>query len=158
MDTQPDSAESAGVVFPPPLVYLGGLALGWLIGYFVPLRLIPDQYRWPIGLPLLLLWLIVWIAALPQFRAARTPISTRKPLTALITSGIYRYTRNPIYVGMTLFYLGIAIIAGLGWSLVLAVPIAFVVEFGVVRREEAYLERRFGEQYLAYKQHVRRWL
>jgi protein-S-isoprenylcysteine O-methyltransferase Ste14 len=158
MMARSDSNESAGVAFPPTVAYLSGLALGWLIGYVHPLRLVPDPYRWPVGVSLLLLWLVVWVVALSQFRAAATTVSTHKPVTALITSGIYRYTRNPIYVGWTLLYLGVAVIAGLGWSLVLAIPVWILMDYGVVRREEAYLERLFGGDYLEYKRRVRRWL
>src|SRR6516162_5724128 len=80
MMARSDSNESAGVAFPPTVAYLSGLALGWLIGYVHPLRLVPDPYRWPVGVSLLLLWLVVWVVALSQFRAAATTVSTHKPV------------------------------------------------------------------------------
>ena len=95
---------------------------------------------------------------LMRFRRARTPLDVRKPATALITQGPYRFSRNPIYVSMTLLYAGLAFLLGNGWVLALAAPVLLVMDFWVVRREERHLEAKFGEDYLRYKAAVRRWL
>ena len=82
----------------------------------------------------------------------------RKPATALATAGPYRVSRNPIYLALTLFYLGVGLAAGSLWVVVLAGPALLVMHLGVVRREERYLERRFGAAYLDYARRVRRWI
>ena len=150
--------DSAGVVFPPPFIYVAGLLAGLLLERFVPLHLPLGPARWPIAAVLLLGWLALWAAALPRFRQAKTPVSPREPVTALMTSGIYAHVRNPLYLGLSLFYLGVCAIAQSGWMLLLFIPVTAIIRFAVISAEERYLERRFGAQYLDYKQHVRRWL
>jgi protein-S-isoprenylcysteine O-methyltransferase Ste14 len=76
----------------------------------------------------------------------------------LVTTGIHSWSRNPIYLGLFLVYGGIGVAAGSLWALIVAVPLAITIRYGVVAREEAYLERRFGDAYRDYKAHVRRWL
>lgn len=151
-------SDSAGVRFPPPFIYVAGLLAGWLLERFVPLHVPLGPARWPVAAILLLGWVALWAAALPLFRAAHTPISPREPVTALMTSGIYGRMRNPLYLGMSLFYLGMCAIAQSGWMLLLFVPVTAIVRYAVIGAEERYLERRFGAQYLDYMQAVRRWL
>jgi len=89
---------------------------------------------------------------------ARTNINPFKPTTALVTSGPYRFSRNPIYLATTLLYIGAALSFRIITALVI-VPFALILlEFGVIRREERYLERKFGDQYRDYRSHVRRWI
>ena len=83
---------------------------------------------------------------------------TNVPTRALVTTGIHGWTRNPIYVGFFLVYLGIGIAARSPWILILTPPLAVTIRYGVVAREEVYLERRFGDAYGDYKMRVRRWL
>ncbi|HEY6357300.1 MAG TPA: isoprenylcysteine carboxylmethyltransferase family protein [Vicinamibacterales bacterium] len=130
---------------------------GWLLERFMPLHLPLGVARWPIAAILLLGWIALWAAALPRFRAAHTPVSPREPVTALMTSGIYGRMRNPLYLGLSLFYLGITAIAQSGWMLLLFVLVTAIVQYAVIGAEERYLERRFGTQYVEYKQRVRRW-
>jgi protein-S-isoprenylcysteine O-methyltransferase Ste14 len=85
-------------------------------------------------------------------------VPTNEPTRALVTTGVHGWTRNPIYLGMLLLYLGIGMAARSAWTLILAPPLALTLRYGVVAREEAYLERRFGDAYAAYKARVRRWL
>ncbi len=93
-----------------------------------------------------------------RFQAAGTNIPPSLPTTALVIDGIYRRTRNPLYLGMTLVYLGLGVAAGSIWAIVLVVPLLWVINTGVVAREERYLERKFGDAYRAYKARVRRWV
>ena len=83
---------------------------------------------------------------------------TNEPTRALVTTGIHGWSRNPIYVGLFLVYGGIAIAMHSPWALILAVPLAVTIRYGVIAREEAYLEERFGDAYRDYKARVRRWL
>jgi protein-S-isoprenylcysteine O-methyltransferase Ste14 len=82
----------------------------------------------------------------------------RKPTTSIVSTGPYRFTRNPIYLSMTLLAVGIAVLANTIWILVMLAPVLFVMQFLVIAREESYLTRKFGEEYLRYKSKVRRWI
>jgi len=93
-----------------------------------------------------------------RFQAAGTNIPPSLPTTALVVDGIYRRTRNPLYLGMTLVYLGVGVAAGSIWAIVLVVPLLWIINSGVIVREESYLERKFGDAYRAYKARVRRWV
>jgi protein-S-isoprenylcysteine O-methyltransferase Ste14 len=93
-----------------------------------------------------------------NFSGSATPVPTNQPTHALVTTGIHGWTRNPIYLGMFLIYGGVGVAARSPWTLVLTLPLALTIRYGVVAREEAYLERRFGDAYQDYKFRVRRWL
>ncbi len=150
--------DNAGVRFPPPLIYVAGLAVGYALSWRWPLHIMPQSAAWALGAALLVLWVAVWAAAIPLFAKAKTPLNPSQPVTALITTGIYRWTRNPVYLGLALFYLGCAVIGNSLWALVLFVPLIAIVRFGVIGREERYLERTFGDTYREYARRVRRWL
>ena len=102
--------------------------------------------------------LVVAGGGIRDFKRAKTPVPTNEPTRALVTTGMHGWTRNPIYAGMFLLYVGIGIVARSWWVLILTVPLAVVMRYGVVAREEAYLERRFGDVYREYKARVRRWV
>ena len=91
-------------------------------------------------------------------RRAQTPVDPYSPSTAIVVEGPYRYTRNPLYLALTLFYLALASIVNSVWPLLLLPLVLLVIQRGVIAREERYLEQKFGEQYLRYKSRVRRWL
>ena len=154
-----DTADTARVIIRPPLAWalavIAGLALHWL----VPLRFLPA------GLPAGWLGAIVFVLALALLAWAIVTISragsnvpTNRPTTAIVESGPYRFTRNPIYLGMVLGLIGLAIAFDDLWLLVVLVPFALVIRYGVVAREEAYLERKFGDLYRGYRLRVGRWL
>ena len=114
--------------------------------------------RWVVAGSLILIGLGLSAAGIGNFSAAATPVPTNEPTRALVTTGIHGWTRNPIYLGMFLVYGGIGIAARSPWTLVLTLPLAITIRYGVVAREEAYLERRFGDAYRDYKARVHRWL
>jgi protein-S-isoprenylcysteine O-methyltransferase Ste14 len=97
-------------------------------------------------------------SAIGRFRAAGTNVPTPMPTKALVTDGLYAYSRNPIYTALTLIYLGLAIAANSVWSVVFLVPILLIIRYGVIAREERYLERKFGDAYAEYQKRVRRWI
>ena len=150
---------TAGVIARPPLLFLAALLLG-----FVSDRLLPlpgprtDLVHWIIAGSLILIGLALAAAGIRNFSRAGTPVPTNEPTRALVTTGIHGWSRNPIYVGLFLVYAGIAIAASSPWALILAVPLALTIRYGVIAREEAYLEQRFGDAYRDYKARVRRWL
>jgi len=157
-DNVSNKPDDAGVVIPPPLIYVAGFSIGLVLSRLYPLHAIPSRVAVPLGLLFLAAWIATWAGALPQFVRTKTPLSTRKPVTSLITSGIYNVTRNPLYVGWTFLYLAITVFTSAGWALIMLVPVAIVVDWLVVRKEEQYLERKFSDEYRDYKKRVRRWL
>jgi protein-S-isoprenylcysteine O-methyltransferase Ste14 len=149
--------ETPGVLAPPPLIYLVPLAAGILTDHFRPTPFVPGEVAGRLG-PALLFLGLVFVPALVSFGKARTAPEPWKPSTALVTSGVYRFSRNPMYLGMALTYLGVAVWAN-ALAALLLFPVALAaIRVGVIAREEAYLERRFGDEYRAYKARVRRWL
>jgi protein-S-isoprenylcysteine O-methyltransferase Ste14 len=157
----PGDAATPDVITRPPLLYLGGLVLGIVVDHLLPLRLAwleAAPARWTLGGVLILMGGAIMAAGIRDFARAATPVPSNQPVRALVTTGIHGWSRNPIYVGMFLLYAGIAVAAHSTWALVLVLPLAVVVRYGVVAREEAYLEQRFGDSYRDYKARVRRWL
>src|SRR5262249_5686646 len=100
----------------------------------------------------------IGVAGVQGLRASGTNISTDLPATALVVDGIYRWSRNPLYLAMTLWYARLAIAAGSARAIPLLMPLLVVMNIGVISREERYLEREFDDAYRAYKSRVRRWL
>jgi protein-S-isoprenylcysteine O-methyltransferase Ste14 len=151
--------ETAQVLIRPPLAWalavLAGLVLDWL----APLPFLPDT--WPAGLlgaVVFVLALVLAISAIDTMTRAGTNVPTNRPTTAIVEGGPYRFTRNPIYMGMFGGLIGLGIAFDNPWLLAMLVPFALVIRYGVVAREEAYLERTFGDAYRGYRLRVRRWL
>jgi len=152
---------TAGVIARPPLLYLACLILGLVLDFVLPLPpALPETalVRWTAGGGLLVLGVAIAAAGIRNFSRAATPVPTNQPVRALVTTGIHGWSRNPIYVGLFLIYAGIGLAVRSPWVLILTLPLAIVLRYGVVAREEAYLEQRFGEAYRDYKARVRRWL
>ncbi|HEX5224487.1 MAG TPA: isoprenylcysteine carboxylmethyltransferase family protein [Solirubrobacteraceae bacterium] len=161
-ETIPENAapagEHAGVIAPPPLIYLGALGLGFGLDALLGGSSLDAGIAVPVGTALMLAGGAFAASFVRAFRRAHTPLDPYAPSEAIVTDGPYRLTRNPGYLGMALAYAGIAIIAGAPWALA-PLPVAIaIIDRGVIRREERYLERRFGARYLDYKTRVRRWL
>jgi protein-S-isoprenylcysteine O-methyltransferase Ste14 len=155
------ATETAGVITRPPLLFLAALVIGFVLDRLLrwPFPLPgSDPAYWIIGGSLILIGLVLAAAGIRNFSRAQTPFVSIKPTRALVTTGIHGWTRNPIYLGMFLVYGGIGVAAQSLWILILALPLAITIRWGVVAREEAYLERRFGGAYRDYKARVRRWL
>jgi protein-S-isoprenylcysteine O-methyltransferase Ste14 len=158
---QASDTGTAGVIARPPFLFLGALLLGLAADHLLPLPItVPGAglVRWIIAGSLILIGLALFAAGIRNFSRAATPVPTNEPVRALVTTGIHGRTRNPIYLGMFLVYGGIGLAARSPWMLTLALPLAVTIRYGVVAREEAYLERRFGDAYRDYKARVRRWL
>lgn len=149
--------DRAGVIAPPPLIYAGSLIAGLVLQENLPVPFLPRWIRSWLGGTFIGAGLMFAISAFRAMRSADTPVDPGEPVTSIVTNGPYTVTRNPIYVGLTLLYVGISILANAIWPF-LILPITLrIMNRGVIKREEQYLERKFGEQYLAYKQSVRRW-
>ena len=152
--------DNAGVIAPPPLLYGAALAAGLALDFLV-LRMptgLPAALRFGLAAACVLAALVLIGGALTGFRRAGTPAEPWHPSTAIVTDGVYGYTRNPMYVAMALFYGAIALAADSLITLLVLFPLLIVVHYGVVLREERYLERKFGDPYRRYKLAVRRWI
>jgi protein-S-isoprenylcysteine O-methyltransferase Ste14 len=145
----------------PPLLCLGSLALGFALDRLLPLPLTHAELAsigWTAGGALIAIGIAIMAAGIRNFSRADTPVPSHQAVRALVTTGIHGWSRNPIYVGMLLLYAGVGLAARSPWILILALPLFIILRYGVVAREETYLERRFGDRYRDYKAHVRRWL
>jgi protein-S-isoprenylcysteine O-methyltransferase Ste14 len=141
---------TAGVIARPPLLFLAALLLGFVSDRLLPLPFpLPgiDPVHWIIAGSLILIGLALAAAGIRNFSRVGTPVPTNEPTRALVTTGIHGWTRNPIYLGMFLVYGGIGIAVRSPSILILTLPLAIVIRYGVVAPEEAYLERRFGDTY-----------
>jgi len=153
-----ESADRPGIVAPPPVLYLGALAAAFLLRWFWPLPFWGRDVAVWVGIALVLVGLAIGVWGRQTMVRAGTNVDPRRPATAVVTSGPFRFSRNPLYVGLTLIYLGITTALDTAWGLVLVVPLLVVMHQGVVRREERYLERKFGDGYRQYRAAVRRYL
>lgn len=155
-----EERDGAAVRIPPPLIYLGAVLAGWLLDAAVlplPLGLAPAP-RIASTLLAALLGVAMMGFAVGLFRRSGQDPKPWLATPEIISTGVYRVTRNPMYVGMALLQVAFGIGLATAWILVLVPPVLALVYVTAVRHEEAYLERKFGESYLAYKTSVRRWL
>jgi protein-S-isoprenylcysteine O-methyltransferase Ste14 len=157
---QDEARDGAAVRFPPPLVYVLALVVAGVLDAFVlPLPLaLPGALRIGLALGIALLGVALVTNALGLFQRTGQDPKPWVSTPEVVSSGVYRFTRNPMYVGMALLQVAIGAGWGNGWVIALVPPVLAVVHVTAVRHEEAYLERKFGETYLAYKRSVRRWL
>lgn len=151
------AVQTAGVVAPPPLLYAVPLAIGLLLQRWHPLPILSSGGTTLVGM-LLVLCGFVGAPAITAFRRASTSPKPWVPSTALVTSGPYRFTRNPMYLGFTLMYLGVAVWANAAWPLLFLPVVLIAMHYGVILREEAYMAGRFGVEYEQYRARVRRWV
>jgi protein-S-isoprenylcysteine O-methyltransferase Ste14 len=155
------NSDTAGVFAPPPLIALAavllGSALDWLLPAYVLEILLSMGVRILLGVELLAVGLALAIIGRNTFVRAGTEVNPFRASSALVTTGIYAYVRNPMYVGLCLMVAGIGILLASDWTLVTLVAAALTIHFGVVKREERYLTAKFGESYLRYMAAVPRY-
>jgi protein-S-isoprenylcysteine O-methyltransferase Ste14 len=152
-------ADTAQVIARPPLLWGLAVVVGFALDWLMPLGFVPAAVPagW-LGGAVLAIAVALFAWAIATVTRAGSNVPTNKPTTSIVDTGPYRFTRNPIYLGMMLGLAGLAIAFDSFWLLLTLVPFAFVIRYGVVAREEAYLERKFGELYRRYRIRVRRWL
>lgn len=153
---QSDAANRG--VFRPPLVYAMAIVLGLGLQLAWPLAFLPRGIGALAGSLLILAAVILFIYSVTKFRTAGTPVPGNRPTTAIVRSGPYRFSRNPIYLAFCLFHLGIAVWVNSLWLVATLVAAAALMAAVVIPREERYLEGKFGAEYLDYKARVRRWI
>ena len=153
-----DEQDNPGIKVPPPLIYVLPLILGLLLDRKAHVPLLPRGAARSLGWPLLVGGVLLSRWFLRTMRKADAPVRTDRPVPRLTTEGPFRYTRNPGYLSMAMIYAGIAVLRNALWAILLLPLVLYMTQREVIGREERYLERAFGEEYLAYKAHVRRWV
>lgn len=151
-------ADHPNVIVKPPFLALGAIAAAFVVDAVWPAAFLPDAVQYPVGIALFVAGggLVAW--AMRTFRRAGTNVAPWEPTLAIATEGPYRFARNPMYIGLCVAFLGIALAGDSLWAVATLIPVALVLHFGVVKREEAYLEAKFGEAYARYRGATRRWL
>ena len=158
-EQQRDGANDTGIWIIPPFVLLGALVVAFLIDWAWPTRVgLPDSLRLILGAILILAPFVIMPSVIMSFRRVGVHYDVRKAPTALVTDGAFRYTRNPGYVLGITFGAGVGFVANNPWVFLCLVPALAIIHYGVILKEEAVLENRFGEVYLDYRRRVRRWI
>jgi len=152
------SSDNAGVIAFPPALYAITLLIGLGLNFLFPVSFLPQ----PVSLLLAVLAMIGagWFStsAFRAMKRAETAVDPAKPTTAIVSDGVFSLSRNPLYLSLTLLYIAISLLFSALWALLLLLPLLALVQIGVIQREEIYLERKFGDEYLRYKTEVRRWI
>ncbi len=153
-----DERDKPGIRVPPPPIYLLALLLGLLLDRRMHVPFLPRGVARLLGWPLVGggTALVAWF--IRMMRRVDTTIRIDKPVSSLVKNGPFRYSRNPGYVALAMIYTSIAVLRNALWAILLLPLVVYVIQREVIEREERYLERTFGEEYLAYKARVRRWI
>ena len=153
-----DDQDKPGIRVPPPPIYLLALLLGLLLDRRLHVPFLSRGVARVLGWPLVGggMALAAWFAR--TMRRADTTMHINKPVSSLVQDGPFRYSRNPGYLSLTMLYAGIAVRRNALWAILLLLLVLYVIQREVIEREERYLEHTFGEEYLAYKRRVRRWV
>jgi protein-S-isoprenylcysteine O-methyltransferase Ste14 len=149
-----------GIHYPPPLIYVAGIVLGWLVNRLRPLPITghPSILRFALAVLCVIAWVLLFGAALNVFRRERTTLIPNQPASALATTGIYSRTRNPMYLSLAVLYIAVALVLDSWWPLLLLPVVLVIVDRLVIVREERYLTQAFPHEYDEYRRRVRRWL
>jgi protein-S-isoprenylcysteine O-methyltransferase Ste14 len=156
-----NAKDSPGVYMPPPFFYAGIFLLSFILqGYFTIKRgfFFHSPIANVLGVMVFVTGLAFSIPAIRQFFKTKNTLIPNKPASSLQTTGIYAMSRNPMYTGLFLNYLGLAFIFGNWWTLFLLPLLYFLITYRVILPEEKYLSRAFGDAYTEYKKKVRRWV
>jgi protein-S-isoprenylcysteine O-methyltransferase Ste14 len=151
-------SDNPGVIAFPPALYGVTLAIGLGVSFLFPVSFLPRLVSLPIAVLAMIAAGWLSISAFRTMTSAQTAVDPSKPTTAIVSEGVFRFSRNPLYLSLTLLYIGVSLLFSAIWALLLLLPLLVVVQVGVIQREEVYLERKFGEEYLRYKAQVRRWI
>lgn len=150
--------DNPGVIAFPPALYAGTLVAGLLLHFVFPIYLLPRSIAIVSGAATIFVAGLIAISAFRAMRRASTAVNPSQPTTAIVSDGVFGFSRNPIYLSLTLLYSGIALLFNAFWAFLFLLPLIAIVQTGVIKREENYLEQKFGEEYLRYKARVRRWI
>jgi protein-S-isoprenylcysteine O-methyltransferase Ste14 len=153
-----ETVDNPGVIAFPPALFAGTLAIGLLLHFIFPINFLPQLVAISSGVIGLVGAALIAISAFRAMRRAQTAVDPSRPTTAIVSDGAFGFSRNPLYLSLTMLYISIALLLNTPWVLLLLLPLLVVVQNGVMKREEHYLEQKFGDEYLRYKASVRRWV
>ncbi len=153
-----EDKKGPGVKYPPPLIVSTLILLAYALEFLASLPIIAGAAPWPSGSIVLAIALLMAAIAALQFRRAKTHLEPWKPTSSIIKRGVYRYSRNPIYLAFCIATLGIGMILNSWWVVGAVLPQVYLLQHFVIAREETYLQTKFGDEYLAYQKKVRRWI
>ena len=152
---------TAGIRAFPPLIAAIGIVIGLALTFLYPVPIVDHTAKrslFGLGIVFLVIWFALAISANLTFRRLKTPVNPYAPTTALAQGGPYRFTRNPMYLGLVLMTVGFALVMNSMWLILIAVPVLLALRNLVIVHEERYLEGKFGDEYREYSKRVRRWL
>jgi protein-S-isoprenylcysteine O-methyltransferase Ste14 len=158
MSENDPAPDNASVVAPPPLIYAGPLLAGLLLNRVRPAPILPPRVARVSGRLLTTSGIALALWFFRTMRRAGTPVDPREPVQRIVTTGPFRFSRNPAYTALTLIYVGISCQANARWPLLWLPAVLAAIQRGVIEREERYLVRTFGDEYEQYRSRVRRWL
>jgi len=153
--------DNPGVIAFPPLICAATVGASLLVHFFfarMPMSILPRVVSLGITVACFVIAPMLAISAMVNFKRAGTNVHPSEPATAIVRGGPYRFTRNPMYLALTLLQVGVAFLLNDAITILFAATLALILHFGVILREERYLEAKFGEEYLALKRTVRRWI
>jgi protein-S-isoprenylcysteine O-methyltransferase Ste14 len=151
-------SDAPNVKIIPPLVYLAGIVIGIAISIWIPTKIVPSSPAWTLGGILIICGAVLSGSAILKFKGVGTTVRPDRAASTLVVVGPYRITRNPMYLGLALVYLGIALADQSVWALILLPVVLTIIQRRAIEPEEAFLERRFGTSYIRYKEKVGRWI
>lgn len=150
--------DSPGVRLPPPVIYVAAFAVGLALQARFPLPFLPRSAALGLGGVIAAVGALFIVTSIPAMLRGHGTLNTAGPSAALVLSGPYRFSRNPMYLGLALLFIGVAVLFAVVWALLLVIPLVLYTQVRVIVPEERYLERTFGDRYRAYSSRVRRWL
>lgn len=153
-----EDKRGPGVKIPPPVHTLAVIGGAWGVDSVSPMPIADDKDLLWLGIAVVVLAFLLALATLIQFFAAKTHVEPWRPTSVIIRDGVFRFSRNPIYLAFCLTTIGAGLALNSWWIIAATPLLGYLLQRFVIHREEAYLERKFGEHYLSYKQKVRRWL
>ncbi|MBV6449617.1 MAG: hypothetical protein MHPDNHAH_00329 [Anaerolineales bacterium] len=153
-----EKKDHADVKIHPPVLLVIHIAVAWLLGKFISLPIVVSPMIQNVGLALAGIGFLCGLLALYAFMKARTTLNPHGSVSSVVSTGIYRFTRNPIYLGMVLMLIGFPLAFGNVWGIPLTLTFVPLMNKLVIEREEAYLAKKFGEGYTGYQSRVKRWL
>ena len=153
-----DPTDNAEVLAPAPVFFGVAVAAGFLLEWLFPTSLLTFSYSASVGFILIAASVVLVVFAVLPLKRARTAFDARRPTTSIVTTGAFGFSRNPTYVSLAVLQVGLGLLSQSLWVIITAVAAVAITHWGVVLREERYLERKFGQEYRSYAARVRRWL
>lgn len=152
------SEDNAGILMHPPIYYIGAMVIGFTLDYVHVLPIGYKNITGPASIVVFLVGLFIMVMGFKKFTQHKQSPSVHASAGQVFTSGIYSFTRNPLYLGLLMMVFSVGLFFDKAWLLIVCAPLVILMTILVIKKEEAYLTQKFGAQYLDYKQKVRRWI